>query len=131
MIVLCNLDRARMSNIARDLAQIVFGGPYDVPRSHKVSRIDAARAARFLGDYRLSDGRTMSITHEAETGWLIAKVKDQFTAGLLPESELVYYAPMWEGTITFLPAADGTVPALVMRHFGTDIRGQRDSASMQ
>jgi len=36
------------------------------------------------------------ITHNAENGWLQAAVKDQFVAGLLPESETLYYAPMWE-----------------------------------
>lgn len=125
VILLCNLDRARLSNITRDLTNVVFGRPYDVPRSHKATTIDAPRAARFAGDYKLSDGRIMTIAHDPENGWLQATVKDYFVAGLLPESDLVYYAPMWEGTITFVPAADGSVPALVMRQTGVDIRGER------
>ena len=125
LIVLCNLDRARLSNIGRDLAHIVFGRPYDVPRSHKATRIDAARAARFAGDYSLEDGRVLSIKHDPANGWLEGAVKDQFIAGLLPESDLVYYAPMWEGTITFVPSADGSVNTLLMRQTGVDVRGER------
>lgn len=121
VIVLCNLDRARLSNIARDLALITFGMPYDVPRPHRVSTIDAGQAAEFLGRYKLSDGRLMTIGHDPKNGWLEAAVKDQFIAGLLPEGDAVFYAPMWEGTITF---TDG---ALVMRQTGVDIRGERVS----
>jgi CubicO group peptidase (beta-lactamase class C family) len=127
VIVLCNLDRARLSNIARDLTSIVFGRPYDLPRAHKTGSIDAARAARFIGDYKLADGRLMTIGHDPKNGWLEAEVKGQFIAGLLPESELVYFAPMWEGTITFAPAADGSVPVLVMRQSGVDLRGERET----
>jgi hypothetical protein len=119
VIVLSNLDRIRLGNIARDLTLIAFGKPYDVPRPHKITTIDAARIARFLGDYKLSDGRLMTITHDVKAGMLEATVKDQFIAGLLPESETLYYAPMWEGTITF---AEG---ALIMRQTGNDIRGEK------
>ncbi|HYI10057.1 MAG TPA: serine hydrolase domain-containing protein [Thermoanaerobaculia bacterium] len=125
VIVLGNLDRARMSNIARDLTHIILGRPYDVPRSHKATTIDAGRAARFTGTYKLADGRLLRIGHDAKNGWLEAEVKEQFTAGLLPESDLVYYAPMWEGTITFVPDADGSVPALLMRQTGVDLQGER------
>lgn len=119
LILLCNLDRARLSNIARDLTHILLGRPYDVPRSHNAATIDAQRAARLLGDYKLSDGRTLQVRHDPKNGWLEAEVKDQFIAGLLPESDSVFYAPMWEGTVTF---TDG---ALVLRQTGVDIRGER------
>lgn len=119
LIILCNLDRARLANITRDLTHTLLGRPYDVPRSHVVTTIDAEKAARLLGDYELSDGRTMHIRHDAKNGWLEAEVKGQFVAGLLPESDTVFYAPMWEGTVTF---TDG---ALVVRQTGADIRGER------
>jgi CubicO group peptidase (beta-lactamase class C family) len=120
IVWISNLDRARMGNITRELTSIVFGRPYDIPRSHPVTKIDAAAAQRFFGSYKLSDGRTMTIGHEADGGMLLAGVKDQFTAGLLRESELVFYAPMWEGTITF------TEDGLVMRNAGVDITGKRE-----
>ncbi len=116
-----NLDRIRMSNVTRDLTAIVFGLPYDVPRSHPVRTIDAAHAAPLLGDYELEDGRVMTITHNSEKGWLTAAIKNQFTAGVLPESDILFYAPMWEGTLTF--ASNGS--SLVMRQSGQDLRGKR------
>lgn len=125
VIVLGNLDRARMPNITRDLTHIALGRPYDVPRSRKATTIDAERAAPLAGDYQLADGRLLTIRHDAENGWLEGEVKDRFTAGLLPVGDLVFYAPMWEGTITFMPEADGSVPALVMRQTGVDLRGER------
>jgi CubicO group peptidase (beta-lactamase class C family) len=128
LILLGNLDRARMGNITRDLTNIVFERPYDVPRARKVTTIGAERAARLLGEYHLSDGRVMTITHDAKNGWLEAAVKDEFSAGVLPESDLVFYAPMWEGTLTFVPESDGTVKTLIMRQTGVDIRGSKRSA---
>jgi CubicO group peptidase (beta-lactamase class C family) len=119
VILLSNLDRIRLSNIVRDLTSIVFGKPYDVARSHKITPIDAAHAAPYLGTYKLADDRIMEITFDDKNGWLTATVKDQFVAGLLPESDTLYYAPMWEGTLKFV---DG---ALIMRQSGKDIRGER------
>ena len=49
-----NLDRIRMANFTRDLTSIVFGLPYDVPRSHPVGKISATKAAPLLGSYRLA-----------------------------------------------------------------------------
>lgn len=121
VIVLCNLDRARLSNIARDLMHIVLLRPYDVPHPHRTTTIDAQAAKRFEGDYKLADGRLMTIRHDAKNGWLEAEVKGQFIAGLLAESERVFYAPMWEGTISF----EADAGALVMHQTGVDQRGER------
>lgn len=116
-----NMDRIRVTSFKRDLTSIVFGEPYDIPQSRDVRPIDAAHAAPLVGDYKLADGRVMKITHAPERGWLTAEVKDQFTAGLLPVGEHVFYAPMWENTLTISP--DGK--SLVMRNAGKDLMGTR------
>ena len=124
IIVLSNLDRTRTSAVLRDLTNILFDKPYDVPRSHRVGRLSAEQAARFLGDYKLDDGRIMTIGYDPKERYLSAEIRDQFVAGILPESDLVYYAVMWEGTVTFVPEGN-SVPRLVVHMYGKDIKGER------
>lgn len=125
VVWLGNLDRIRMANVTRDLAAIVFGEPFDIPRSHPTQPFDAARAAPLLGEYRFADGDVMTIRHNAERGWLEASIPDRFTAGALAESDRVFFAPFWEGTLTFAPDAS----FLVMRQSGTDQRAERITAA--
>lgn len=127
ILVLCNLDRTRTSAVLRDLTNILFDKPYDVPRSHRVGRLTAEQAARFLGDYKLEDGRTMTIGYDEKERYLSAEIRDQFIAGILPESDLVYYAVMWEGAVTFVPEGN-RVPRLVVHMYGKDIKGERVAA---
>lgn len=121
IIVLTNLDRTRTSAVTRDLTNILFGLPYDQPRSHRVTAMTADQAAPLLGNYKLEDGRTMTIGYDPKDGFINGEIRDQFVAGLLRESATVYYAPMWEGTVTFAPNAE----SLVVRMYGKDIRGER------
>jgi len=128
IIVLGNLDRARCSAIARDLASIAFGLPYDVPRAHRTGRIDSVTARPYLGRYALDDGRTLRVRHDP-AGMLEVESPGQFIAGALPESHDTFYAPMWEGTLTFEGDSAGTRTRVVMRQQGRDVGGRRVAAA--
>jgi CubicO group peptidase (beta-lactamase class C family) len=127
IIVLSNLERSRTSAIARDLSSIVFELPYDVPRAHRVGRIDSLAAKPFLGKYALDDGRQLILRHDP-AGMLEAESPGQFIAGLLPETHEVFYAPMWEGTVSFAGDSAGARTRVVVRQQGKDIAGRRVDA---
>jgi hypothetical protein len=92
IILFSNLDRARMSRIARDLSAIVLGQPYDMPvRGRLAARPDAGQAARLEGTYLLAQGVTLRVRNE--TDYLTAQVRGRFTAGLIPLSSVEFYMP--------------------------------------
>jgi hypothetical protein len=118
------LSERGMVKVARDLSSILFGLPFDEPRSHRLGRIDSTAAARYLGAYALSDGRRFLVRYDP-AGMLEAESPGQFIAGLLPESDDLFYAPMWEGTVTFPAGTGGSADSVVIRQYGADIRGRR------
>jgi len=124
IIVLANLDRTRCSIITRDLAASVFGLPYDPPRAHAVGRIDSVAARPYLGHYAMDDGRSMILRHDP-AGMLEIESPGQFIAGLLPEPDGAFYAPMWEGTVTFTGDSAGVRTGIVIRQQGKDTAGRR------
>jgi CubicO group peptidase (beta-lactamase class C family) len=60
IVVLCNLDRARMKNIVDDVSAIMFNKPYDAPVEGNVKPLTDAIAAPLLGDYKFQDGSILS-----------------------------------------------------------------------
>jgi CubicO group peptidase (beta-lactamase class C family) len=123
VIVLGNLDNARTSRIARDLAAAAHGLPYDVPRSHRIMKFDSTRLQPFVGKYRLANGTIATVS--VGKSFLELEVPNRFTAGLLQENESSFYVPFFEGTVTFDRDASGRVTSLTMHYDGVDQTGQR------
>lgn len=117
VIVMANGDFFRVSRIARDLAAAAMGLPFDVPRSHVVVQRDTVNEARLAGDYTMQDGIVAKVS--VGERFLELQVPGRFTAGLLPESGNLFYAPFFEGTVRFDRDSDG-VAQLVMHYDGLD-----------
>lgn len=117
-IFMTNVNTARLSRIARDIEAIVLGKPYDVPRAHHLIARDTAQENLLVGNYTLPDGRIV-VAYPGKN-FLQISIKDQFTAGLLPEGKEVFYAPFFEGTVTFNQSPDGRGRTLTMHYDGED-----------
>lgn len=127
IVLFSNLDRARMSRIARDVSAIVLGQPWDMPvRGTLAARPDAEQSARLEGTYRLAQGDTLRVRNEPD--YLTAQVRGRFTAGLIPLSAVEFYMPLTDGRVTF--AVDGAAPAasVNLRYSGEDHIGTRIAA---
>jgi CubicO group peptidase (beta-lactamase class C family) len=118
VIVMTNSDFFRVSRIARDLAAASLGMPYDVPRSHHIVKLDSAVTAAFVGEYALANGTRANVS--VGDRFLELQVPGRFTAGLLAESDSLFYAPFFEGTVRFDRDSAGKVTALTMHYDGTD-----------
>jgi len=120
VIVMANADFFRVTRIARDLAAAALGRPFDVPRSHVIVKRDTVAEARLAGVYMLASGDSAKVT--VGDRYLELQVPGRFTAGLLPESESLFYAPFFEGTVRFDRDSSGKVTGLVMHYDGIDRR---------
>ena len=118
LVVLCNVDRARLSAVVRDVSAIVLGEPWDMPVSGNVATLTPAEYARLEGVYATADGRTLTVTKGKDL--LTAELKGRYTAGLIPLSPTRFYFPLGDGTATFSLGEDGKAASVNVRYSAED-----------
>ena len=118
IVLLSNLDRVRLSRIARDISAIVLGQPFDLPVHGQVIALTPDQVARLTGAYTTADGRTLEVRQEPD--YLTAELKGQYTAGLIPLSPTEMYFPLADGKAIFSLGEDGHATAVNMRYSGED-----------
>lgn len=123
LVFLCNLDRARLSAIVRDVSALVLGEPWDMPVSGAVATLDAAAYARLEGVYTMADGKKLTVTKKPDL--LTAELEGRYTAGLVPLSPTRFYFPLGDGTATFSLGEDGRASSVNVRYSAEDHRAVR------
>ncbi len=118
VIVLSNLDRARMGNIARDLTAIALGKPFDMPVQGRVVALTDAQLEGLLGSYRTTEGLPLTIRKEPD--YVVAELQDHYHAGLIPMSPTEMYFPLADGRAIFTLGPDGRATQVNMRYRGED-----------
>ncbi|MGA8036213.1 MAG: serine hydrolase domain-containing protein [Candidatus Acidiferrales bacterium] len=118
IVVASNLDRIRLGTISSTLDAIALGKPWDMPVTGDVIRLDAAQQVTLAGDYKLADGRMVTIAADGDSVSL--QVKDKFLAGLIPLTATRFYMPMSDGVVTFLLGSDGHASAINLHYKGED-----------
>lgn len=127
IVLVSNLDRARMSRIGRDVTAIVLGRPFDMPVRGEVVELDAGQIAALTGDYVTAEGKTLNIRKEPD--YLTAELKGQYLAGLIPLSPTEMYFPLADGKAVFTLGADGRAAQVNMRFSGEDHVAKRAQAT--
>jgi CubicO group peptidase (beta-lactamase class C family) len=123
IVLFSNLDRARLPNISRDVSAIALGAAYDMPVRGKVAKLTAAQIASLEGDYKTSDGATLTVRNKPD--YLTAEVKGRFSAGLIPLSPIEFYFPLRDGRVVFTAGEDGKAVNVNMRYDGEDHLAER------
>ena len=117
IVIFSNIDRGRMSSIARDLSAITLGTGWDMPVRGKVVTLNADQLARLTGEYEMKDGTPLTVRVE---DMLIAELKDRYTAGLIPLSPTEFYMPLGDGRAIFKLDSTGKATEVNMRYGGED-----------
>ena len=118
IIVMANTEFARVDRISRDLAAIALGKPYDVPVSRQLFARDSASESKYAGTYVLAGGAQATVQSGAR--FLELRVPGRFTAGLIPGKSNRFYAPFFEGDVTFSVDASGAVDGFNLHYDGED-----------
>ncbi len=124
VIVVSNVNTTRFGRVSRDLAALALGKPYDVVHARKLTPRDSAAESSLAGTYVLADGSTVVVS--SGDHFLEAKT-DQFTAGLLREGADVFYAPFFEGNVSFTVDNTGRATSLNMHYNGEEHVARRSS----
>ena len=123
IIVLCNVQGAPAGKVAGDLAAIVFGGEYQIPKERKEIAVDAKILEKYVGQYQIPPSVTISVT--LENGKLLGQLAGQGKFALLAESETVFFSKDVNAQISFNKDAQGQVTGLTLSQGGGNTPAQK------
>ena len=116
VIVLSNIQSAPAGQIAGNLAAIVFGAPYEMPKEHKTISLDQKTLEKYVGEYQI--GTNIIIAISLEDGKLMGQLGGQGKFCLLPESETEFYSNDVNAQFVFEKDASGTVTGFTLKQGG-------------
>ncbi len=121
IIVLSNLESADRQATMRDLAAIVFGEKYEVPKVRVIAKVDPRLYDAYAGKYQF-EGNTATVSKEGDR--LIWQ--GQTRAVLFPESDTVFFMRARPTTVTFKKDEKGElVEAILDQGAGRVTTGKR------
>ena len=123
VVVLCNVLPMNPGRVARELAAIALGEPYEMPKTRKVAKVDPKIYDSYAGRYELEPKVIATITREGDR--LMIAVTDQPKFEAFPESDSVFFLKVVDATITFVKDSKGKVDHLVIKQGGRDNKAKR------
>jgi CubicO group peptidase (beta-lactamase class C family) len=119
VVVLSNVGGASPDLIAHDIAAIVFGEPYELPKERQVIQIDPAINEAYVGRYQIRPGLILEVT--TEKGRLFVQATGQEKFEIYPESKTEFFLKVVDAQITFVIDDNGAVTGLILHQAGRDI----------
>ena len=124
VVVLSNVQGAPAGRIGNDLAAIVFGAAYEIPKERKEIAVDQKILEKYVGQYELAAPKIV-IGFTLENGKLFGQVGGQSKFALSAESETVFFSKDVNLQITFMKDAQGQTTGLTFNQGGTVIQAQK------
>ena len=124
VIVLSNVEGASAGRMANDLAAIVFGAPYEIPRERKSITVEAKVLDQYVGQYKIASP-PVDIVVTNDGGKLVAEIAGRLKLAMAAESETTFFSRDVSAQITFVKDAGGKVTGLTLRMDGNDVTAQR------
>ncbi|MDQ3747417.1 MAG: serine hydrolase [Acidobacteriota bacterium] len=124
VIVLSNVQGAPAGRISNDLAAIVFGAAYEIPKERKEIAVEPKILGKYVGQYELAAPKIV-INILLENGKLFGQVGGQSKFALSAESEIVFFSKDVNLQITFTKDAQGQTTGLTFSQGGVVIPGQK------
>ena len=124
VIVLSNVQGAPVGRVANDLAAIVFGAKYEIPKERTEIAVGAKTLEKYVGDYELAAPKIV-IGILLENGKLFGQVAGQSKFTLSAESETVFFSKDVNLQITFNKDAQGQTTGLTFNQGGAVIPAQK------
>lgn len=114
LVVLSNVQGAPAGRVAHDLAAIVFGAKYEIPKERVEIRVDPKILEKYVGDYELAQPKIV-LSFTLENGRLFAQLAGQSKFALSPESETVFFSKDAPVQITFVKDANGQTTGMTFK----------------
>jgi len=124
VVVLRNADygAANPGKVSQDLAAILFGEKYEIPRERTAVKIDPKILDAYAGQYELNPNFIITMTREGDS--LMTQATGQPKFELFPESETKFFLKVVEAQVTFVKDDKGVVTHLIL-HQGGDQKAKK------
>jgi CubicO group peptidase (beta-lactamase class C family) len=122
VVVLSNVVPSNPAKVARGLAAVALGEPYDLPAERKVAKVDPKVFDAYAGRYRLTPELVLTVTRDGDR--LMAEPTGQPKHELFPESEAAFFLKVADVRVTFVKDGDKVTHAIV-RQNGRDQKAIR------
>ncbi|WP_338874562.1 serine hydrolase [Spirosoma sp. SC4-14] len=120
LIMLANVDdtsdATTLEPMLKDLLFITYGMPYQLPSSFKTVPVREAVLKDYVGKYRLSPDRILSITLEGRN--LFLQVTGQQRFEIFPSSETDFFLKAVNAQLTFQKDASGRITQVIVHQNG-------------
>ena len=123
IIVLSNFGHAPIGRISVDLAAIVFGEKYEIPKKRVTKKIDFAIYDDYAGQYEVNPKFSFIISREGDH--LYCQPTGQNKLELFPESEIKFSVQDVEAQILFVRDEGGRVVKLILKQSGREISAKK------
>lgn len=121
IIVLTNIDAASATPvvpIANDLAAILFGEPYELPKQRQAIALDPAIYDAYVGQYELEPGWVMTVTKESDR--IFMQWTGQGRVEMFPESSTKFFVKVIDAQRTFVLDETGKASHVILHQGGRD-----------
>ena len=128
IVVLSNLQNSQIVRASRDLAAIVFGEKYELPKVRTAVEINPKIIRAYVGDYEDRPGRVTRIFVENDTLMLkLARTAagEQDPIPMKPESETQFFDPLNDIQVAFIKDTNGEVSEMILRLSGREFRAKK------
>ncbi len=116
IIVLSNIESAPVNRISKDLAAILFGEKYELPREKKAAKVDTSILETYVGEYEVTPEFHIFITKEKDQ--LYATAPGHTKARMYAESETEFFLRIADVAFTFVKNEKGEVTRLILHMNG-------------
>ncbi len=125
IILLSNFENAApyLARAGHDLAAILFGEKYELPRSRDAVKIDAKIYDGYVGEYEFGPGRMITITREGDK--IFAQRNAAPRLEILPENESTFFLAGPDVQFIFLKDESGRVAGMTLRANGQEFKGRK------
>ncbi len=123
VVAFSNVQGTAVGRVAQDLAAIVLGLPYELPKERIEVAVDPKILDTYAGRYELSP--TLSITISREGEGLVVQLTGQSKLQMFPESETKFFLRAVDAQISFVKDANGRVTHLILHQGGQDQKAGR------
>jgi CubicO group peptidase (beta-lactamase class C family) len=118
VVALRNADYGMQNpgRVSQDLAAILFGEKYELPRERVAIKIDPKILDAYVGQYELRPDFIITMTKEGDS--LMTQATGQPKFELFPESETKFFLKVVDAQVTFVKDDKGAVTHLIMHQGG-------------
>ncbi|MBN2395169.1 MAG: serine hydrolase, partial [Candidatus Atribacteria bacterium] len=123
IIVLSNFEFAKVPEICKDLAAILFGEKYEIPAAQPVSKIDPSKIDDYVGTYEFEPDNILNVLKEDNR--LLIAPPGQPLVEIFPVSKNKFLVKAFNAELTFVRNNKNKVSELIFHVGGQDMRAKK------